>query len=496
MSKFNKTTKEVTKITKINSTPDTVNAAGAPAFDRNAIKQDIANVVLSSMLSGNSFYESESERLKRIELLCSDPEISEFVAKSMIYTRTVGNLRSISHFLAILLVENAKGTDYLRPALAKSFQRIDDLTECLSLWNSRNSGKMIPNSLRRAFKDRLEKSTAYELKKYEAKNSSVKLRDVVKLSRPNPELTGDSDIFKKVIESKLPKIQTAQTVNAGSTGSDRASNYKSMLKQKKLGYMGALKNIKNIIQSGADTETIDLLCKFLRNEKACLNSKCLPFRYIDAYNEIKSLNSTGIDSFLIKKLSLAIEDGFKISSRNIGIAESGEKVAILLDESGSMHGEPFNIGKSLMASMLTGLDKSSTIGYLWARDAREISVNGSPFDFIDKVYAHGGGTDLGSAFAELIKTGTAVDKIVIFTDEQQTYFGDLSAMVREYRKISPKVKILFWNLQGYSGGTPLRLSNSILEVSGFSDKLLEVAGNMLKFGDLNYLVKEIEKIEL
>ena len=161
-----------------------------------------------------------------------------------------------------------------------------------------------------------------------------------------------------------------------------------------------------------------------------------------------------------------------------------------------MHGEPFNIGKSLTASMLCGLDKSSTIGYLWARDAREISVNGSPFDFIDRVHAAGGGTDLGCAFDELIKTRTVVDKIVIFTDEEQTYFGDLPEMVREYRKISPRVKILFWNLAGYSGGTPLKLSNNILEVSGFSDKLLEVARNMLKFGDLNYLVKEIESIVL
>ena len=493
MSKFNKTTKEVTKITKINCTPDTVNAAGAPAFDRNDIKQDIANVVLTSMLSGNSFYESESERLKRIELLCSEPDISEFLAKSMIYTRTVGNLRSISHFLAILLVENTKGTEYLRPALVKSFSRIDDLTECLALWNSRNPGKMIPNSLRRAFKDRLEKSSAYELKKYEAKNSSVKLRDVVKLARPNPELTGDKDLFKKVIESKLPKIQTAQTVNAASTGGKRAENYKQMLQEKKLGYMGALKNIKNIIQSGADEETIDLLCSLLKNEKACLSSKCLPFRYIDAYNEIKSLK---VDSFLIKKLCLAIEEGFKISSGNIGIAEHGEKVAILLDESGSMQGQPFNVGKSLMASMLCGLDKSLTIGYLWAYQAREVSVNGSPFDFIDRTWTQGGGTNLGSAFKKLIDTRTSVDKIIVFTDEQQTYFGDLPEMVREYRKISPRVKILFWNLAGYSGGTPLRLSNNILEVSGFSDKLLEVAGNMLKFGDLNYLVNEINKIQL
>jgi len=490
MSKFNKTTKEVTKI---NSIPDTLNASGTPAFNRNDIKQDIANVVLTSMLDGNKFYESESERLERIERLCSDPEVSLFVAKAMVYTRTVGNLRSISHFLAVLLAENAKGTDYLRPALAKSFSRIDDLTECLALWNSRNPGKMIPNSLRRAFKGRLEKSTAYELKKYESKNNSVKLRDVVKLSRPNPELTGDPDLFKKVIESRLPKIQTVQTVNAESTGESRAENYKQMLQENKLGYMAALKNIRNIIQSGADSETIDSLCELLRNERACLKSKCLPFRYVDAYNEIKLLK---IDSFLIKKLSLAIEEGFKISSRNIGIAEDGERVAILLDESGSMSGKPFNVGKSLTASMLCGLDKSNTIGYLWASEAREVSVNGSPFDFIDRTYANGGGTDLGSAFKKLIETRTLVDKIVVFTDEQQNYFGDLPAMVREYRKINPRVKILFWNLRGYAGGTPLRLSDNILEVAGYSDKLLEVAANMLKFGDLNYLVREIESIVL
>lgn len=493
MSKFNKTIKE---IIKVQNTPDTVNASGVPAFNRNDIKQDIANVVLTSMLLGNSFYETEAERLKRIESLCSEPEISLFVAKAMVYTRTVGNLRSISHFLAVLLTENAKGTDYLRPALVKSFQRIDDLTECLALWNTRNPGKMIPNSLRRAFKDRLEKSSAYELKKYEAKNSTVKLRDVVKLSRPNPELTGDSELFKKLIESRLPKIQTVQTVNAESTGSLRADNYKQMLQEKKFGYMAAVKNIKNILQSGADEETLDLLCDLLTNENACLKSKVLPFRYVDAYNEIKELNFKGIDRFTIKKVTQALEEAFKISSRNIGIAEPGERVAILLDESGSMSGQPFNIGKALMASMLCGLDKKDVIAYLWAYTAREVSVSNSPFELLDRIQTQGGGTELGSAFRALIKSRTVVDTIVVFTDEQQNYFGDLTQMVKEYKKISPNVKILFWNLQGYNGGTPLKLSNSVLEVSGYSDKLLEVAGNMLKFGDLNYLVNEIESIKL
>ena len=488
MSKFNKTTKEVTKI---NNTPDTTNAIGYPAFDRNNIKQDIANVVLSSMLNGNSFYESEADRLKRIETTCSETEVSEFVAKAMVYARTIGNLRSISHFLAVLLAENAKGTTYLRTALTKSFQRADDLSECVSLWNSRNPGKMIPNSLRRAMRDKFETFDNYALKKYEQPRSSVKLRDVAKLCRPNPELSkGD---IKALIEGRLPNIETAQTINAGSSGSDRATNYKKALQERTLGYMAALKNIKNILQSNPDEETIDLLCEFLRNENACLKSKVLPFRYVDAYNEIKCLNA---DKFIIKKLIKAVEDAFLISSRNIGISEPGEKVAILLDESGSMQGQPFNVGKSLMASMLCGLDKTNTIGYLWAYTAREVSVNGSPFEFLDKVQTQGGGTNLGSAFYELTRNNTFVDTIVVFTDEQQNYFGNLPEMVKEYRKINPKVKILFWNLNGYAGGTPLKLSNSILEVSGYSDKLLEVAGNMLKYGDIDYLVKEIESISL
>lgn len=40
------------------------------------------------------------------------------------------------------------------------------------------------------------------------------------------------------------------------------------------------------------------------------------------------------------------------------------------------------------------------------------------------------------------------------------------------------------------------MSNNVLEVTGFSDKILEVASKMLKYQDPNFLVKEIEKIQL
>lgn len=502
MSKFNSTAKILnnTETSETSETQELTNMAGGPAFEK-SIKQTIATIVLNSMLDGkDSYYETELERLANIEKFASIPELSEFVAKAAIYTRTLGNLRSVSHFLAVILAENVKGTNYLRPALKRTFVRPDDLTETLALWNSRNPGKMVPNVLRRAFKDALETFDHYQLKKYSGESKKVKLRDVVKLSHPK----GD---FKALIEGTLPNIQTAQTVNAGSTGEQRAQNYKSMLQERKLGYMAALKNIKNILESTQDSETVNLLCKLLRNERACLNSKVLPFRFTQAYAAVDSMD---IDRILAKKVIKALEEGFKTSARNISIVEQGEKVAILLDESGSMGYDesicsktPFGIGKTLMASMLSGLDKSNTVGYLWADSAREVSVDTSPFEFIKNTHTKGGGTDVWGAISGLVRTNTFVDKIIILTDMQMYnigYYGHkrkFEDMVEYYKSnINPNVKVVFWNLEGYSTGAPIQLSGSIMEVAGFSDKMLDVVANMLKYSDQDYLIKEIESIQL
>ena len=495
MSKFNQKA-----VGSSNAMSDSVNQAGGVSYSH-PIKHEIASVVLSTMVYGDSYYESEKDRLACIEQMLDNPEIAEFVAKTMVYARNVGNLRSISHYLAGILSEKVKGSNYLRSALRKSFIRPDDLTETLALWNSRNKGKMVPNSLRRAFKDALETYDNYQLKKYKGARSAVKLRDVVKLAHPK----GD---FKALIEGTLENVQTAQTVNAGSTGEARAENYKSMLQNHKLGYMAALKNIKNILESGADVETVDMLCSLLRNEKACLGSRVLPFRFTQAYGIVNEMN---IDRLMAKKIQKAIEDGFILSARNIPIVEGNESVAILLDESDSMNFyfsedmplmTPFMVGKTLMASMLTGLDKSNVVGYLWADHAREVSVDGSPFEFIKNTNAQGMGTDVWAAIAGLIKSQTKVDKLVILTDMQMYSVGsgynstrrEFKDMVKEYRKISPNVKVLFWNLEGYGGGTPMKLDHDILEVSGFYDKMMGVAAKIWK--DKDALVKEIEAIEL
>lgn len=488
MAKFNTTSKSPTPF-------ETTNFSGGIGYARNtdldSKKQEIASIILNSMLKTDSYYQSTDDRLNVIETFFKEENLHNFLAKTAVYVRNEGYLRSISHFLVVLIAENIKGSDYARNAMFKTLIRGDDLTEIVSLWNTRNPGKMIPNSLRRALKDKLEIMDDYQLRKYQGKKLKTKLRDVAKLARPNPEKSKGN--IKALIEGKLPAIQTAQTINAGGIGEERAENYREALQNKNLGLMAALKNIKNILESGADSETISLLNDLLRNDKAILNSKILPFRYLDAWRAVKNINSN-IDRFIIKELVNSLEYGFSLSAKNIEFVEENEKVAILLDESGSMDGSPFENGRALTASLLSGLDKKNTIGYLWATRAREINIDGGAFDFMERTHCNGGGTDLGSAFSELRRTGTFVDKIIIFTDMQQNGISNVQSLYKEYRKINPAVKILFWNLEGYGSSTPIKLDNNVLEVCGFSDKILELIPLFWK--DKQALVHAIENVQL
>jgi len=499
MAKFNTSNKGV------NSIPNSENKEGFPAFERTDVKKEFVSIIMNSLLISDSYYETEQERMKNIESFFSEEDLDfkKFLAKAMVYVRNEGNLRSVSHLLAVLVAERFKGFSFTKRAFYKTLIRPDDATEIVALWNQRNPGKMIPNSLRKAIKMALEtKWDKYQLKKYFG-NGSVKVSNLINISHPTPTTDEQRLMFKQALEGRLPSIQTAQTVNAGSE--DRISAYKDMLKNNKLGYMAALKNVKNILEAGPDRETIDLLVGLLGDENRILKSRVLPFRFAQAYETVKRLDE--VDPFFQKKVMNVIEEAFKISGKNLNLVNDGERVALLLDESASMGSgyvfskSPFSLGKVMMASMISGLDKDNVIGYLWATTPRRVEID-SPMNFITNTYSKGGGTNLSSAVSELVKKSIFVDKLIIFTDMQENEIGtswggngvSFNDTMKEYRKINPKVKVLFWNLEGYGNGTPLKLNDNVLEVTGYSDRMLKIIPKI--WNDKDALVKEIESIEL
>jgi uncharacterized protein with von Willebrand factor type A (vWA) domain len=494
-------------------TKRTANLAGGVSYVRDSFKQEIIATVLSSLMKGDSFYKSFDEKLLDLFKLTQSEQEQEFLAKTMVYVRNEGNLRTVSHILAVGLAETVKGQEFLRKAIYKTISRPDDAIEMVALWNLKHKDSMIPNSMRRAIKDAFEdKFNEYQLKKYAKESSVVKLKDIIKLARPNPQvlvskgLAKDIDVFKRVIEDTLDNIDTTETINASNKGEDRAKAYKDILTQGKLAYMASLKNIKNIVECGSDGETIDMLCTLIKSEKHILNSKVLPFRFAQAYSAVDKLETSSI---VKNKIQESLEVGFSISSKNIPIVLENETVAILLDESGSMgddENSPFFIGKTLASSIMCGIKKSQATLWLWSDTAREVKFT-SPLDFVFSTRTQGGGTEVNAAISGLINSNTKVDKLIIFTDMEMYHLDRysssslynknpriFSSSLDAYKQISPNVKVLFWNLEGYNDGSPIVLTDSIMEVSGYSDKLLEVIPKMWE--DSDALIKEIESISL
>ena len=492
MAKFN---------TKVETKPNNINMAGGESFKRD-FKNELNALILNSLLNGtDSFYQTEKDKIiNLINLITSNTnneELAKYTAKAMVFVRNEANMRSVSHIMANVLMENIKGKTYLKNALTKTLIRPDDATEIIALWNN-NKNINIPNALRKAVKLKLENGwDSYQLKKYFG-NGTVKVSNLINLTHPKPLNKEKEIMFKQALEGKLPNIKTAQTVNANNTGKNRATEYKKMLKNNDLGYMAALKNVRNILLAEVGEKTIKRLCNLLSNEKRVHKSKILPFRFVDAYNEVENIST--INKWVKNEVLEAIEKGFIASARNTKLADKNEKIALLLDESGSMGGynskSPFSIGKTLMASILTGLESKNTVGYLWADNAREISIKGSPMDFIKNTRTRGGGTDLRAAFQGLVNSKTYVDKIVIFTDGQgwASTYRQFNDYLKLYKKINKNVKIIFWNVEGYRNGSPIKTDQNKMEVMGYSDKILELIPKM--WDNNKALVEAIESINI
>ena len=517
MANFNKASKN----SSVNMIP---NKEGATSYVRGDLRLDLISAVTSFVQQKDKFYETADERYetitKLIKTICDSGQ-SLFVLKLLVYTRTVLGLRSVSHFIAYTLLGCVRGEPLLRKAIRMAILRPDDMTEILSLWDSNHTGeelvatitaekdgavttitkekaKMPPNALRRAFKDVLEsKFSVIDFARHAGENHKIKLRDIVRLARP----AKNQDAIKALLNRDLPKAQSVEGKLA--KGEKAANVVKELLDENKLGYMAALKNITKTIESSADDKTIEDLCNYLVNQKAIKKSMVLPFRFFDAYKEVKNLHNKEIDSMVVQKLLNVIEKAFSIASGEVQIVKEGERVAVVLDESGSMDGDPFKIASVLMASLLTKLNPANTLALAFSNNERVLDsrvAHNNPLEFASNLQAVGGGTEIQAVFNHIVRTKTKVDKIIIFSDSQMySSLGNdpmekLSKYLTKVKEVSPDVMVMFWNLEGYNTGTPIKLSSSILEVHGYSDKMLQLIPKMWK--SKTALIEEIEKIEI
>lgn len=466
MSKYNRKKEEVK--------PTVKNFMNEDAFLLKPKEEFISSIMTTFLSKDGSYYESSDEEVNRILSLLEkiDPL---FACKAAIYARENGNMRSISHLLGAALAKYISGQEYARRFYNRLIVRPDDMSEIVSAYASLNGMslkdiKKIPNSIKKGFKEALERLDAYQLDKYKMKNREVSLIDLIRLFHPKGNQK-NAEAFKRLVNGESleglyeTKILEKEMTKAGQLTKNATEDEKKEAKHeaisdvlgnvKGMPIMNLIRNLRNIILYAPDK--VEDACAQLRIKDKILKSRLLPFRFATAYAEVekmiwsKSNTDTAIafesdkakneltkaqfDS-LKRSVLDALEDAIQYSVENIPELEGN--VAILVDHSGSCRGDAGGssavsafsqtstamIG-NLFGSMMAYRQKNVYVGLFGDRlidvpmDRNMKMLDFNKMSFNKGAYC-GGGTEAGiyDFMRKCIDEKKKVDNVVVFSDCQ------------------------------------------------------------------------------
>jgi len=505
-----------------------------------SVKLDPKIELVSILANGfdNTYYEKLSDREIRFADLIQEIAKTdlEFVAKALVYTRSVMGQRSVTHFGSVALASKLSGSEIAKRFFSKRDRkenqggivyRIDDMLEIMACYQSLNPGKPMPNSMKKGFRDTLESSDAYELAKYQGKGRTVSLVDLINLVHPKPNIKMQP-IFKSLMEGTLKQFNTvedkntssgqevAKKVKEGTITKDEAvielkvakeSNYRELITTKKIGYLALLRNVRNILSNSTEADLIDSVCEMLTNKDAIHKSLVFPYQIDLAMEMIMETGSSTSRNRVIK----ALNDAYEISIPNMSEMGMSGRTAVVLDTSGTMNSQ-IRLANKAHGSQ-SALDKGGLIAATFAKglnaDVYEFSntckrVNVNPLDTAntikEKIIRQGshGGTEFNSIFSTLEKNG-AYDRVFIISDMQgrddiinsnqwsskgkSTYSNYISKFG------SPHVYTI--DLCSY-GTTMFKPNNKVYQLFGYSSEMYELAKRMEI--DPKALIKAIEAI--
>jgi hypothetical protein len=375
---------------------------GAPAIPLTPIKE-LRRAVLACLLWEDQFYESGQDiatRIKGLVIKCDPKDVAALAVEA----RTQYRIRHASLLLARELCRHPKVSGRLvGDTIFNTVQRADELAEFLSLyWADKKQplSKQVKYGLQRAF----HKFDEYALAKYN-RDKNIKLLDVMRLVHPKPVNELQSALWKRLRDGELKTPDTWEV--ALSAGVNKKETFTRLLKEKKLGYLALLRNLRNMLQAQVD---VDLIHDALLS--GAKFSKALPFRFIAAARHAVELEKT---------LDLAMQLSVSMLPKLPG------KTIVLVDVSGSMVGT-----KISQKSELDRLDAAAGLAILVNALAEECVVYTFSSDVIrmpprqgmalrDAICAtYHGMTLLGHAIQMMNQE--PYDRLIVMTDEESYDF--------------------------------------------------------------------------
>ena len=518
MSRFNTSTKKTVKTVTTHQ--------GGQGF-----KYEPKVELVSLLATGidNKFYEKESDRSNRLAQVIDEVAKTDktFVAKALVYARTVMGQRTVTHLGAVEIAKHLSGLDLGKRFFSKRGRkenrggiifRLDDMLEITACYQAKNPGKGLSNAIKKGFKAALEAADEYELAKYQAKGKDVSLVDIVNLVHPKPSekmkpvfeklmkgelkqfntvedknTSAGQEVAKKVKEGKITKEEAAKELTEA-----KEANFTELIRSRKIGYLALLRNLRNILKNTSDKQLIKDACELLTDEKFVRKSLVFPHQ-IDLALEIMLQEFSASQ---MKEFATALNKAYELSIPNLTELFTNGRTAIVYDGSGSMT-TPINVGgkrgseSAIEKAALIAATLAKGIGgdvYEFSNSAKAVRYN--PGDSINtlknqfKRAAQGGGTYFGSIFPVL---DGSYDRIFVISDMQGADDVSRQSSFQSYKTkhgIDPYIYAV--DLCGY--GTTMFKSKKTFQILGYSADIYELIKKVEL--DPKALIKEIEAIEI
>jgi len=522
-----------------NHSDATTNHEGALAFTLDP-RSRLYTRASSSLIGEKKFYADaqtcDEELIADIKAAAElDPE---FILRLAAYARQVLNMRSAP---IVLLVEAAcipACKPFVRKWTPAIIRRADEPAEAIAYWIKRHGNigargpkggeHAFPKSLSRGIADSFARFGEYHIAKYN-RDGSVKLRDVLRITRPKPKGDAQSALFRYVVKGEtdtalLPmlaarnellrktefdaeavelvkKSQATWEVAISKFGS-KAEVWDSL----ELPFMAGLRNISNLMRAGAD-KALSRVVAMLQNPDHVRRSKQLPFRFYSAYRMIEGQDPHNhwmmfraapqkafSDNPRYAEVLEALQTALELSLANV--PRLSGRTFITSDNSGSMRSplsERSSVAYRDVANLMAALSHSlceNAICSVFGQSHRVVPVIRK--DSILTNMAKLANTEVGHstnaylAIQHLRETGTRVDRIILFSDMQCYSTGESSSRhwwgadqslaeeLGKYRSsVNPGVFIYSVDLAGYGTSQFPQSDPRVALLAGWSEKLLE-----------------------
>lgn len=369
--------------------------------------QELRRSVMACMLWEDQFYESGLEISKRISEnvgRCKPLQVRDLAVEA----RRKFKLRHIPLFLVNEMLKYPEHRPFVGSALAQVVQRPDEMGEFLAIYfkeegsTKRNNGKgrAVPAQVKKGIAAAFTQFNEYELAKWDQSSAAVKLRDVMFLCHPKPENKKQEELFKRLANGEL-KVPDTWEIELSSS-KDKKLSWERLLKEKRLGALALLRNLRNMHECGVSDATVKRVLAEMRTDIV------LPFRFISA-----ARHAPWVEGDIEQAMFRSLTEVEKLPGRT----------AIVVDNSGSMYGKKVSsksdIDRSDAACALAILVREiceDTVVVGFGNEAAVIPARRG-FALADAIKkGPGGGTYTQAALDLAAREGYS--RIIVITDEQ------------------------------------------------------------------------------